>query len=133
MATRQISTMQDAIKAYRVIEQTREKLKEEYEAADAKFSEKVKLLEVFMLKTLRANGVQAMKISGYGTVAIVTKRRFGVADWDTFNRWVLQTGHVDLYQKRLHDSNVQTFYDETKMLPPAVNASSQDVVVVRKK
>ena len=128
----EINSMHDALVLYRKIEAKQDQLKAEYEAKNGKFVKAMQQLEIVMLKILDEQQVTHMKVEGLGLAKVVDKRRFGCADWSLFYPWVVANDRPDLFQKRLLDSAMEQFLEETGSLPPACKLETTRTVTVLK-
>ena len=108
-------------------------LKAEYDAKNGKFVKAMQQLEIVMLKILDEQQVTHMKVDGIGLAKVVDKRRFGCADWSLFYPWVVANDRPDLFQKRLLDSAMEQFLEETGSLPPACKLETTRTVTVLKR
>lgn len=127
-----IHNMNDALVAYRQVEAKQEQLKAEYDRANGKYEKARKQLEIIMLQLLTEQGVTHMKVPGLGLAKVVDKRRFGCKDWALFYPWVVANDRPDLFQKRLLDSAMEQYLEETGGLPPACAVETTRTVTVLK-
>jgi len=128
----EIVNMHDALVAYRKIETAQEKLKAEYDVKNGKYEKARRQLEVIMLQLLQDQGVTHMKVPGLGLAKQVDKRRFGCADWSLFYPWVTANDRPDLFQKRLLDSAMEQYLEDTGGLPPACKVETTRTITVLK-
>ena len=71
--------------------------------------------------------------TGQGTVVLSTKTRYNTQDWDSFKTFVLENQAVDLFEKRIAQSNMTQFLEENPgLVPPGLNADQKYDVSVRK-
>jgi hypothetical protein len=124
--------MEDALRLYRRIEAKQDELKAKYEQENGKYEKAMKQVEVVMLQLLQGQGVTQMKIDGIGLVKQVDKRRYGCADWGLFYPWVVANDRPDLFQKRLLDSAMDLYLQDTGGLPPACKVETTRTITVLK-
>ena len=69
----------------------------------------------------------------YGTISIKEKSRFYTQDWENFKAFVVQHDAVDLLEKRISQTNMQTFLEENPGLhPPGLsNVAEFDISVTK--
>jgi hypothetical protein len=128
-----MSDMESLVKAYLTIRSERERIETEYEEKDRKLREDMVVLEREMLAGCNASGMQSVRTT-QGTIIKSLKERFTCADRDNFNKFVLETGAVELFAAHLHQSNFKEFMAERhhEGLPPGVNVTREFTITVRK-
>lgn len=68
-----------------------------------------------------------------GTVILSTKTRYSTQDWDSFKQFVVEHDALDLFEKRIAQTNMATFLKENPgLVPPGLNSNSEYSVSVRK-
>jgi hypothetical protein len=68
-----------------------------------------------------------------GTIILGQKTRYFTNDWDSFKRFVLDHEAVDLFEKRIAQSNMKQFLEENPgVVPPGLNSDSEVTITVRK-
>lgn len=71
---------------------------------------------------MKALGLSSVKTSS-GTVSLTKATRYNTQDWDSFKKFVLEHGVVDLLEKRIAQSNMAQFLEENPgLVPPGMNA-----------
>lgn len=128
-----MSNTDELVEAYLLIRSERDKLRNEYELADARLKEDMSKLEAVMLDI--CNSVNADNIkTRHGTVMRKLNERFFCQDWDHFYKFVLDNEAVQLLERRIHQSNFREFLKENESdgLPPGVNVMREYGVSVRK-
>ena len=61
------------------------------------------------------------------------KKRYTTNNWEALGKFVLEHQVPELYEKRLHQGNIQQFLEEhPDMLPPGLNVDSEYTITVRK-
>ena len=127
------SNTDELVEAYLLIRSERDKLRNDYELADARLKEDMTKLEAVMLDI--CNSVNADNIkTRHGTVMRKLNERFFCQDWDHFYKFVLDNEAVQLLERRIHQSNIREFLKENESdgLPPGVNVMREYGVSVRK-
>jgi hypothetical protein len=62
------------------------------------------------------------------------KRRYWTNDWESMGKFVVEHNIPDVYEKRLHQGNIQEFlHNNPDLLPPGLNIDSEYQITVRKK
>ncbi len=68
-----------------------------------------------------------------GTVILSTKTRYSTQDWDSFKQFVVENDALDLFEKRIAQTNMSTFLNENPgVVPPGLNSNSEYSISVRK-
>lgn len=125
--------MNELVKAYLTIRNEREKIESEYKERDMQLKADMAILEQEMLAGCNDMKVESLRTDS-GTVIKSLKERFTCADRDNFNKYVLETGAVELFESRLHQGNFKEFMSERhhEGLPPGVNVMREFTITVRK-
>ena len=125
--------MNELVKAYLTIRNEREKIESEYKERDMQLKADMAVLEQEMLSGCNEMKVESLRTDS-GTVIKALKERYTCADRDNFNKFVLETGAVELFEARLHQGNFKEFMSERhhEGLPPGVNVMREFTITVRK-
>jgi hypothetical protein len=125
--------MNELVKAYLTIRNEREKIEAEYKERDMQLKADMAILEQEMLAGCNDMKVESLRTDS-GTVIKSLKERYTCADRDNFNKFVLETGAVELFEARLHQGNFKEFMSERhhEGLPPGVNVMREFTITVRK-
>lgn len=125
--------MNELVKAYLTIRNEREKIESEYKDRDMQLKADMAVLEQEMLAGCNEMKVESLRTDS-GTVIKSLKERFTCADRDNFNKFVLETGAVELFAAHLHQSNFKEFMSERhhEGLPPGVNVMREFTITVKK-
>ena len=79
-----------------------------------------------------ALGVKSVN-TAEGTVILSTKTRYSTQDWDAFKDFIKENDAIDLFEKRIAQTNMATFLGENPTLvPPGLNSNSEYSISVRK-
>ena len=85
-----------------------------------------------MKEQMQALGVTSVR-TDQGTVVLSVKTRYSTADWDSFKKFVIEHEALDLFEKRIAQTNMKQFLDENPgVVPPGLNSNSEYDVSVRK-
>jgi hypothetical protein len=69
----------------------------------------------------------------FGTITLKEKSRFYTQDWDSFKKFVVEHDAVDLLEKRIAQTNMQTFLEENPDLhPPGLSSLAEFDISVTK-
>lgn len=125
--------MEELVKSYLTIRSERERIEADFKARDRELKDDMTLLEQQILAGCNEMKADSIRTE-HGTVIKSLKERFTCADRDNFNKFVLETGAVELFAAHLHQSNFKEFMTERKHegLPPGVNVMREFSITVRK-
>ena len=85
-----------------------------------------------MKEQMKALGVTSVR-TDQGTVVLSVKTRYSTADWDSFKKFVVEHDALDLFEKRIAQTNMKQFLEENPgTVPPGLNSNSEYDVSVRK-
>jgi hypothetical protein len=130
----QSQNLNELVVKYLEIRSKRESLQRDYEEIDGHFKKQLSEVELELLaacNTINANSIN----TEHGTVMRKLNERFYCTDWDNFKKFVLENGAVDLFERRIHQTNFKQYMadsGEKDGLPPGVNVMREFGVVVRK-
>lgn len=113
------------------IREERAKLKKEFESRDRQLREMYERGENWLLKHMQDTGHKSFKVDG-ATVFTKTNHRYSFGDWVGFSDWVKQTGEVDLLQKRVSSTAMDTYLKDNGELPPGIKQDPVVSVNIRK-
>jgi hypothetical protein len=85
-----------------------------------------------MKDQMQALGTKSARTE-FGTITLKEKTRFYTQDWDSFKKFVVEHDAVDLLEKRIAQTNMQTFLEENPDLhPPGLSSTSEFDISVTK-
>ena len=124
---------EELVKAFIAICNQRDRLLQEYEAADKALKAESMQIETALLNICNSVNADSIKTS-HGTVMRKLNERFFCQDWDNFYKFVLDNEAVQLLERRIHQGNFKEFMKdhEGDGLPPGVNVMREYGVSVRK-
>ena len=125
-------SLEDLTKAYIKIREARAQLLRDYETKDADMKEQLEMVQSALLGFCKSAWVDSLKTK-YGTVSRVIKERFWCTDWDSFKNFVKENDALELFEKRIHQTNMKQFIDTNPELrPPGMNIDREFSIIVRK-
>jgi hypothetical protein len=108
--------------------EVKKELEEKIEAYDAMLSRVGDAIK----EKLVAAGAKNIKTE-HGTAYLQVKTRYYAMDKEAFNTWVLTNHALDLYEARIHQSNMAKWLEENPTNPPpGIQADPEITVTVRK-
>jgi hypothetical protein len=121
------------VKAYVKIREERSKLAQDYDAQDSKLKEQLEAIEHELLEMCKTVGADSLRTQ-HGTVSRKVQKRFWTSDWHSFHKFVKEHDALDLFERRISQSNMQQFLEENPdVLPQGLNVDSKYTVSVRRK
>jgi len=125
--------VEEVVSAYLNLRGQRDKIRQEYEAADAELKNDMAELEQVLLNVCNDTNASSIRTK-LGTVIRSIKDRFFCEDWDNFYQFVLDNQAVQLLERRIHQSNFKNYIEEhqTDGMPPGVSVTREYGVTVRK-
>jgi len=85
-----------------------------------------------MKEQMQALGVTSVR-TDQGTVVLSVKTRFSTSDWDSFKSFVTEHDALDLFEKRIAQTNMKQFLEENPgVVPPGLNSNAEYDISVRK-
>ena len=119
-------------KVYRKIRDRIGKLTQEYENEVENLKAQQAEVAAAMKDILMSTG-QKSASTNEGTIILGTKTRYTTADWDSFKQFVLEHQVLDLFEKRIAQTNMSQFLEENPgLVPPGLNSDTEYQITVRK-
>jgi hypothetical protein len=85
-----------------------------------------------MKEQMQALGVTSVR-TDQGTVVLSVKTRYSTSDWDSFKTFVTEHDALDLFEKRIAQTNMKQFLEENPgVVPPGLNSNAEYDISVRK-
>jgi len=85
-----------------------------------------------MKEQMQALGVTSVR-TDQGTVVLSVKTRYSTSDWDSFKSFVTEHDALDLFEKRIAQTNMKQFLEENPgVVPPGLNSNAEYDILVRK-
>ena len=138
MSTEEVQTeagvpLEKLTKVYLKIRDKRTELKAQFEAEDEKLSKQLDEVKRALLDYCKSHNVDSVRTPA-GLFYRSLKTRYWTNDWESMNKFILEHGIPEFYEKRLNQTSVKQFLEENPdVLPPGLNVDSEYVVTVRKK
>ena len=108
-------------------------LTNELNAQISEIDEKLIYLKKILNDHCEAAGAESVRTSK-GTFFRSVKTKYWTSDWESMNSIIMETGSIDLLEKRIHQSNMRTYLEENPdKLPMGLNADSEYTITVRRK
>lgn len=119
-------------KTYRKIKGRIQEITTAYETEVEQLKAQLEVLQTSMKEQLLAAGVKSVNTTE-GTIILSTSTRYSTSDWDAFKQFVIDNEALDLFEKRIAQTNMATFLKENPTkVPPGLNSNSEYTISVRK-
>ena len=119
-------------KVYRKIRDQISTLTKEYDTQVEVLKAQQEEIKNAMKDQMQALGVTSVR-TPQGTVVMSVKTRYSTADWDSFKKFVVEQDALDLFEKRIAQSNMKQFLEENPgVVPPGLNSNAEYDISVRK-
>jgi hypothetical protein len=119
-------------KVYRKIREQISTLTKDYDTQVEVLKAQQEEIKNAMKDQMQALGVTSVR-TPQGTVVMSVKTRYSTADWDSFKKFVVEHDALDLYEKRIAQSNMKQFLEENPgVVPPGLNSNAEFDISVRK-
>jgi hypothetical protein len=119
------------VTTYIKIRDVRNELKHKFDEKDAELKSQLSTIESALMESMEGLNVTSLKTDN-GTVFRTTKTRYWAPDWDAFKTFALENDAVDLFERRIHQSNMKDFLAENAESVPPIAADSRYSVTVRR-
>ena len=119
-------------RVYRKIRDRVQLLTKEFDSQVEELKAQQNEIKIAMKDQMRAIGSSSIRTSE-GTIVLVQKVRYYTDDWDSFKTFVVEHEALDLFEKRIHQTNMVTFLEENPgVVPAGLNSMTEYDVSVRK-
>lgn len=128
----EVVPMNKLAKVYRKMQAKLQQLTAVYETEAAALKAQQDQVKEALKTQMLALGVKSVNTEE-GIVILSTKTRYWPQDWDAFKEFVKENDALDLFEKRVAQTNMATWLqDNPTLVPPGLNSSSEYAVSVRK-
>lgn len=119
-------------RVYRKISAVMQDLTRKYEAEFEALNAQRKEVSLVIKDQMLALGSKSIR-TDEGTIILSQKTHYRAQDWDAFKTFVLENQALDLFERRIAQSNMSKFLEANPgVVPPGLNAETEFVVAVRK-
>jgi len=119
------------VAAYVRLRDARNELKRTFEEQDAEYRTKLEKIEQSLLDLSKEHGLDSIK-TAHGTASRVVQTRYWAPDWESFTKFLDESGSYDLLERRIHQGNFKQFLENNPDIKPPVNADSRYTIRVRR-
>ncbi len=120
------------VKRFVGLREARAAANKQADIVDAEFKETLKAVEVELLRRADHEGVNGFK-TDFGTTYKDVAMSASFADEDTFYKFVLKTGDLEFFERRLKIAHLKEYMEKHEgQLPPGINVFREYTMRVRK-
>lgn len=120
------------VAAYIKLRDAKEALAKEYDGKINDIKEQMELIEGALLDVCKTTGQDGGKTS-HGSFTRSVKTRYWTTDWGLMTKFIKQHDALELFEQRIHQSNMKSFLQENpNLLPDGLNVDSKYSVTVRR-
>jgi len=120
-------------KAYIGIRGKRQELAAEFKKQDDELKAQQDKIKLHLLEFCKDNDIDSVRTEA-GIFYRTQKRRYWTSDWESMNKFILEHGVPEFFEKRLNQGVVRGFLeDNPDLLPPGLNVESEYTISVRRK
>lgn len=124
--------MDKLARVYRKMQARIQELTTAYETEVEVLKAQQEMVKTALKDQMLALGVKSVN-TAEGTVILSTKTRYSTQDWDSFKQFVIANDALDLFEKRIAQTNMANFLKENpSLVPPGLNSNSEFSISVRK-
>ena len=120
------------VAAYIKLRDAKEALAKEYDGKINDIKEQMELIEGALLDVCKTTGQDGGK-TAHGSFTRSVKTRYWTTDWGLMTNFIKQHDALELFEQRIHQSNMKSFLQENpNLLPDGLNVDSKYSVTVRR-
>jgi hypothetical protein len=120
-------------RVYIKIRDARAELAANFKKEDDDLKTKQDKIKRALLDHCKEHNVESVRTSE-GLFYRSVKQRYWTSDWDSMNKFILDNGVPEFFEKRLNQTVVKQFLEENPdAVPPGLNVDSEYTISVRKK
>lgn len=121
----------ELIDRYRRLRDKVKEIKDRHSAELLPYMTLMGQLEATGLRLMQESNTESLR-TAHGTMFIVKRDSFSLSDPALFKDWCQTNNRIDLLESRVAKQGVQSYLEETGVLPPGVKVSSDLTVNIRK-
>jgi hypothetical protein len=130
--TTEVVPLDKLARVYRKIRDKIQVMTKDYESAVEELKAQQAEIKNAMKDQMLALGSSSIK-TPEGTIILAQKVRYYTDDWDSFKQFVVEHDALDLFEKRIHQTNMVAFLGENPgVVPSGLNSMTEFDVSVRK-
>ena len=120
------------VKIYRKLRTKMTELTQAYDTQAEVLKAQQEEIKNAIKEQMKAMGVTSVRTTE-GTAVMSVKTRYYTQDWDSFKQFVIDNHALELFEKRIAQSNMAQFLEENPgVVPPGLSSTSEFDISVRK-
>jgi len=124
--------MDKLARVYRKMQAEVQRLTTEYETQIEAIKAQQDGVKIALKDQMLKLGIASVRTDS-GTVTLSTKTRYNTSDWDSFKEFVKEHDALDLFEKRIAQTNMGTFFEDNPgVVPAGLNSVTEYSISVRK-
>jgi len=124
--------IESMVEVYRKVRDTIAERKEQFEAELEQLNNSLEAISAAILEFCNAHNLDSVK-TPMGTVSRRVQTRYWTNDWESMYNFVVENNVPFIFEKRIHNGNMQQVLDENPDLMPAgLQLDRKFVIQVRK-
>lgn len=121
------------VRVYLKMRNAKNEIAAEYDGKLEKIEAEIDTVKRALLDYCKEQNLESVRTES-GLFYRTIKRRYWTNNWEAMGQFVLENKIPDVYEKRLHQGNIQTWIEQNPdKLPPGLNIDSEYQITVRKK
>jgi hypothetical protein len=125
-------TIDVLVKAYINLRTAKDDLRRSYELQDKDMQDQMNMIQSEILDFCKNSGLDSLRTK-YGTAMRSVRERYWCTDWDSFRNFVKENDAIELFEKRIHQTNMKQFMETNpELLPPGMNIEREYSITIRK-
>ena len=127
----QSTSLPKLVKAYRALREARSELKAVFDVEDKVLASNQEKINSKLLQHCAENDVTSVKTEE-GTFYRKKKVSYWCSDWEEFHKWILTNKIPSVLQKRISQSNLEEFLENSKDIPIGLQSDAVYTITVQK-
>jgi hypothetical protein len=125
-------SVDELVTVYIKIRDARDAARKQADELDADFEEQLNVINQQILEICKETGADSIKTK-HGTAIRTIKSRYWTNDWERFYDFMFEHNVPELFERRIHQTNIKQFLEENPdLLPAGLNVDSAYSITVRR-
>ena len=124
--------LEKLVRVYIKMRGAKDKITKDYESQIEKIEADMQTIKQALLGYCKDHNVESVRTKE-GVFYRNIKKRYWTNDWEAMGKFIVEHNVPELLEKRLHQSNTQTFLEQNpELLPPGLNVDSEFTITIRR-
>jgi hypothetical protein len=125
--------LEKLVRVYIKMRDAKNEITTEYDKKLDKLEAEMEQVKRALLNYCKEQNLESVRTES-GLFYRTIKRRYTTNNWESMGKFVVEHNIPEVYEKRLHQGNMQTWIEQNPdKLPPGLNIESEYQITVRKK